>query len=150
MGKAQEAYAVLLDKTLGDLTTVRYAVGDECVGCPTSAKSLAEKAGKPVMYRLAAYDFKTEEAATKAAAAAQEAAHKVKMGMKVGDKDYCCSTMAGDAAKASGKPVEYVVGEKTSCCKIEAAVNVARAKLDAAIQALDEAYTNASKVATAG
>lgn len=137
--EAKKAYAKVLDGYMTEMVSVKYAVGDECVACPVTAKSLAQKEKKPMTYRVAAYDFKTEEAAKKAVVAAKEAVSKVEMKTMVGDKQYSCCDSAAAAAKVAGKPVEYKIGEKATCCPVEADVNLALAKIEAAISALAQA-----------
>ncbi len=138
-GEAQVALATAIDTYVNDLVTVKFAVGETCVPCPMEAASLAKKEGKEVHYRLATFDFASKEAAETAAKNAKEAADGVKLSWKVGEKSYCCSSMAGDAAKKEGKPVEYCVGEKTSPCETTAKVEMAQARLMAAIMAIEKA-----------
>jgi hypothetical protein len=88
------------------------------------------------MYRVAAFDFETKEAAEKAVKAAREAAGNVKLAMLVGDKSYECPVSADDAAKVAGTTVQYSVGESATPCKVTAEVNLARARIDAAVSAL--------------
>lgn len=148
---AMEAYAKLLRNTLTDITSVKYAVGDACVPCPDSAKAMAAKEKKDVVYRVASFDFKCAEMAEKAAVQAREAAGKVAMKMLVGDKEFCCTQTAADVAKAESKQVEYVVGDQATPCDIDAAVKLAQARLEAAILALDSATSGEeAKVASAG
>jgi hypothetical protein len=138
-GEAKQAYAALLATHLEEMTTVKFAVGDECVACPVTAKSMAKKSGKPMQFRLASYNFENEDAAKKAAEAARGAADKVTMKMVVGGKEFCCATTAATVAKADGKSVEYCVGEKRTACDVTASVELALAKINAAQGALDEA-----------
>jgi hypothetical protein len=134
--EARKAYAKQLDGFLNEVMTVRYAVGEECTACPITAESLAKKEGAKVMYRVAAFDFETKEAAEKAVKAAREAAGNVKLAMLVGDKSYECPVSADDAAKVAGTTVQYSVGESATPCKVTAEVNLARARIDAAVSAL--------------
>ncbi|RMF72150.1 MAG: hypothetical protein D6744_17130 [Planctomycetota bacterium] len=138
-GEAKEAYAKLLERQLQDITTIKYAVGDECVTCPMTAESMAKKAGKSVHYRVASFDFETREAALKAAEIAKKAAEQVSLKTVVGDKEYRCATAAAETAKAEGKKVEYCVGDKKTCCQVTASVDLALAKLSAALDALAKA-----------
>lgn len=136
---AQVVLAKALDGYLAELTSVKFAVGGECTACPETAKSLAAKEGKPVMYRLASFEFASKEQAEKVAAEAKQAAEKVAMQRKVGEKSYCCQSMASDAAKKEGKPVEYCVGGKTTCCASTASLELAMAKINAAAEAIAKA-----------
>lgn len=136
---ARKAYAEALEGFLNSVMTVKFAVGEECVSCPMTAKALAQKQGKPVRYRVAAFDFPDEQSAGKAIEAARQAAEKVHLTMKVGDKTFQCPVSADDAAKAEGKPVEYCVGSKASPCKATACVELALARIDAALAELAKA-----------
>lgn len=133
---ANEELARALDAFMNDSMNVKYAVGSECVACPMEAGSLAKKNGEKVQYRVAAFNFADESAATKAISAAKEAAGKVEMKMMVGDKCFECPASAGDAAKSAGKSVEYVIGEKRTCCPVEGKVELAKARIDAAFEVL--------------
>jgi hypothetical protein len=137
--EAKQAYAKALEDFLGQITSVRYAVGDKSVACPMSAGALAKKEGKPMRYRLASYDFETKEAAKKAAATAREAADGVKMTVNVGDESFTCSTSAAKVAKSKGKSVEFCVGQTRTPCKVTASVNLAMARVEAALEAIEKA-----------
>lgn len=137
--EAMTAYADLLEKHLDGMLTVKFVVGDECVACPTSAQQLAKEKRAKVQYRLAAYDFESQEKADKAAGRAREAAEKVSIKMVVGDEAFQCPVSAKDASQKSGKPVEYAVGDCKSQCQTTARINLAKAKIDAASKALADA-----------
>ncbi len=138
--EAKKAYATALDEYLKDITTMKYAVGKECVACPMTAESMAKKDGQPVKYRLATFEFADKAKAEKAAVAAKEAADKVAMKWAVGDKSFCCDKMAAEAAQKDGKKVEYCVGDKKLQCPVEASVELELAKIDAAVHALMESF----------
>lgn len=138
-GEATDALATALDGFMNEVIAVKYAVGDSCVACPTAAKEMASKDNKKVQYRVASFTFEKQDDAEKAVKVAKEAAAKVEMKMMVGDKCYQCPMSAGDAAKKESKSVEYVVGEKKSCCDKEAKVMLAKARIDAAMKAMSEA-----------
>lgn len=146
--EAGRAYATQLNSYLEDITTVKYAVGEECVSCPMTARSMAQKAKTDVHYRLAAFDFADEKAATAAAEAARKAAEGVKMSMKVGNETTCCAETAKSLAKKNHAKVQYVIGETTTECDVNASVELATAKINAAIDAL--ASATAQKVAANG
>jgi hypothetical protein len=122
-----------------EATTVKYAVGDKCVSCPMSAGELAKKENKKMAYRLASYDFASEEAAKKAIASAKEAAGKVELKTMVGDKCVACPVEAKELANKEHKKVEYVVGESKTCCDVEAKMNLAKARALATLAALEKA-----------
>ena len=138
-GEATDALATALDGFMNEVTTVKYAVGDNCVACPNAAKEMASKDNKKVQYRVASFNFEKQEDAEKAVKVAKDAAAKIEMKMMVGDKCYQCPMSAGDAAKKENKTVEYVVGETKACCDKEAKVNLAKARIDAAMKAMSEA-----------
>lgn len=138
-GEATDAYATALDSFMNDMVTVKYAVGDNCVTCPNAAKEMASKENKKVQFRLAAFNFDKQEDADKAAKTAKDAAAKVSLKMMVGEKCFECPMSAGDAAKKENKTVEYVVGDAKTCCDKQAKVNLAKARIDAALKAMSEA-----------
>lgn len=137
--EAQGAYAKALDSYLGEITSVKYAVGKECVACPMSAQELAKKEGQPLRYRLASFDFASREKADDAAKSARAAAENIHLAMMVGEKSFECPMSAADTAKSEGKKVEYCVNGKKSECKSSANVELALAKIDAALTALEKA-----------
>ncbi len=137
-GEAMQALATALERYLGEMTTVRYAVGDDCVGCPTAAKQLASKNKGHVKYRVASFDFECDKKAAKIAKTAREAADKVHMKMVVGDKEYSCKKATAAACQKSGKKCTYKVGEKSTCCETTAKVQLAQARIDAAVSAIQK------------
>jgi len=137
--EAQQAYAKVLNDFRTEVTRVKFAVGKECVSCPIAASAMAKKEGTQVKYRVAAFDFDSQEKAEAAVKAAAAAAEKVQMTMRVGEKTYQCPTTAADMAKKDGKSVEYCVGEKATACKVTAEVDLAFARLEAAVNAVAEA-----------
>lgn len=136
---ANEEYAKALDSFTASAMSVKFAVGKECVACPMSASELAKKSGEKVQYRVAAFNFADQSAADKALASAREAAGKVEMKMMVGESCFACPVSAGDAAKAAGKNVEYVVGKTRTHCSLEGKIELAKARLDAAFEVLAKA-----------
>lgn len=70
------------------------------------------------------------------AAVAKKAMDSVTVAYLVEDKEFCCPSAAGEAAKKEGASVTYVVaGEKTGCAKTNR-MNLAVAKYKAAILAI--------------
>jgi hypothetical protein len=136
---AEKALTSAYETFTTEATTVKYAVGDKCVGCPMSAGELAKKENKKMAYRLASYDFASEDAAKKAVASAKEAAGKVEMKTMVGDKCVGCPVEAKELASKEHKKVEYVVGESKTCCDVEAKMNLAKARALATLAALEKA-----------
>jgi hypothetical protein len=139
LNQAQAARLELLEDWYNNLLTVKYAVGDECVGCPIAAKQLASKSGKEVHYRLAKFDFADKAAAEKAAQNARAAADKVTMTWSVGDKSYNCPKQAGQVAESTGKKVEYCVGESRTPCETTAKTRLIEARITAALEVLAKA-----------
>jgi hypothetical protein len=173
--EAMDAYAAVLDGFLKESMNVKYVVGDECVACPMTAKSLAEKNNAKVRYRVASYTFEDQAKADAALARAREAVEKVgkekgscssscsataKSGetkscgsadaktVAAGEKKACCKDAAKVASKDSktgtdAKAVASTDGQtdaKSTCCQdAENKVNLAKAKLTAAMQTLAEA-----------
>lgn len=148
--EAADAYAAALDGFLNEMTTVRYSVGDKTMDCPMSAAGAAKEANAQVRYQMASFVFNDKEKAEKAATEAKVAAEKVSMKWKVGDKDFCCSSMAGQAAKKSDQKVKYIVGEQTLECSQEASVALAKARILAAANVLGKAADSTTKLASAG
>lgn len=135
--EAGKAYVEVLNKHLESMMQIKYAVGDECVACPMTAKELASKSQKKVMYRVAKFDFADQAKAEEAIKHAKAAAEKVSMKMMVGDKCVGCPVEARQVAEKEGKKVEYVVGEKRSCCETMGNVELAKARIMAAVKALE-------------
>ncbi len=79
---------------------------------------------------------KCGESAAKMADVAKEAMSHVAMNFKVGEETCSCSVMAAELAKKSGEKTEYVVGDETTCCAINARIKLAQAKYRAAIEAI--------------
>lgn len=134
---AMTAYADVLEKHLQKMTAVQYVVGEECVGCPVSAKALAEKNKGKVRYRVASTTFDDQAVAEKAAKLAKDASDKVAMKMMVGDKEYQCPASAQEACK-DGQQIAYQIGETRTPCKVSARVELAKAKILSAMKAVSE------------
>lgn len=143
MDEAEQAYAKLLDSTLTDLTSPQYAVAGECMRCPISAKASAEATGKPVMYRLASFEFSKEAQAQKAAEVAKAAADKVEMKMYVGDECVGCPHAASEMAKAKKTQVQYAVGEMKTADRHQAEMELKKARVNAAAAAVARVMENA-------
>lgn len=139
LGEAKAAFTTVMEDFSKEMLTVKYAVGDECTNCPITAKEMAKKAGSEVHYRLASFNFESQDSANAAADKARAAAKEVAMTMKVGDKSFCCPTEAGKAAEADGKKIEYCVGENKTGCEVTAKLNLAVARVQAEILALADA-----------
>lgn len=137
-GAALAAHAEVLDKFLGEMLTVKFAVGDACVGCPNAAQAMAKAKGTEVGYRVASFNFADRETAAKAAKMARAAADKVEMTAMVGDQAYHCPVEAGEVAKKHGKGVDYCVGKTKTACKATARLALAKARIEAALAACEQ------------
>lgn len=169
---ALNAYAKVLDGYLATMTSVRFAVGGECVNCPLAAAELAKKSGDSVKYRVGTVAFVEKTAAEKAAERAQGAAKQVTMKMVVDGKTVTCAqdgakTCQGQngtchakdgegkaaAADAKGschgaaKDCEYVVGDVKTRCAATAKVELAKARILAAQKAIAETATGHDQIA---
>lgn len=77
--------------------------------------------------------------AGKLAKITKEAMNGVTLAYKVGDEECSCPTQAASLAKASGKEKQFVIGEETTSCSVDARIKLARAKYEAAVKALVKA-----------
>ncbi|MGE0480467.1 MAG: hypothetical protein AB7Q17_08340 [Phycisphaerae bacterium] len=156
--EAMDAYAATLDSFLNErMLTVRFAVGDEVVSCPMAAKDLASKNHGKVQYRVASFNFESQEAAAKAVKLAREAAGSAKSGCcskdakNVASKDggKCCASKGDTAKKTDGETKTVAAGGETktcstgsksiACCEtIQSKVTLAQAKIEAAVKVLAE------------
>ncbi len=135
--EALTAYADALDAHFTKFTTVRYVVGDKCVECPQEAGELAKSGGATMKYCVAGTMFDSKDKADQAATQAQKSAQEIQMTTLVDGKPYTCEHSAATACEKSGKKAEYAVG--SSCkteCKTTARIELAKARIDAARQAV--------------
>lgn len=118
----------------------------EAKGETKTVKADAKKA--PVVYCVATQNFDCKDKAEQAAKTAQAAMKTVAMKYRVGDKDFCCDKMAGDECKKAGKDAKmvFVVGTTKTECKVMARIELAKAKIQAAVKALENNGKVASKV----
>jgi hypothetical protein len=128
--EAMQAYDTALTSYLGEVTSVRYAVGDKYLDCPDAAAQLAKKSNAAVQFRVASYTFSDKAEAEKAAVVAKDAAGKVTVkcikdgkevvcdkpcpqgGAAAAEKSGCCAKKGGEVAKA-----EPTAEGKTGCAK---------------------------------
>jgi hypothetical protein len=139
--EALKAYAGVLDTFYAGVTTVRYAVGEQCVGCPKAAEAMAKGSGKTVKYRVGAVVFTDKARAEEAPEAAREAAEKITLSYVVDGKSYAGAAEAETARAASGgekKPCAYAVGDVRTPCEATAKVELAKARIQAAQRAIDQ------------
>jgi len=152
---ALNAYQKALEEHLARMNAVRYAVGDQCVGCPLEAASLAKQTGGAVQYRVASFTFADSARADRAVEAARAAADSVKMTYVVDGKEFTCDKAAKHSCQAKGgeataKTCEYKVGETKTCCETTAKVELTSARIIAAYQALALAADQQPRAASAG
>ncbi len=114
---AKVMLAGLLDKEIGLLKTMQFAVGEESFLCPMTAKGAAKKSKTKIAYRVGGVDFPDKVEAEKTLKLIKEALGDVKMTYKVGDQSFCCDKMAGMKVKETGKKMMYVVGEEQTPCE---------------------------------
>lgn len=160
--EAMTAYRDALETYLDGATQVRFVVGTEAMSCPISAAAMAKEKNTTVKYRVASVNFDNKDDAEKAAKTASEAAEKVSMKMvvdgktvtcdKSGEKS-CCAKGEKTAAKGAcpmggahetagqskAEPSEFIVGDYTTKCPIDARVHLAEARIAAVMKALDQA-----------
>jgi len=132
---AEVKLASLLEQELESIAAMRFAVGDETVGCPVTAKELAKKNGGTMAYRVGGVDFNSEEQAGKAVQLVTDAVDGVKMSYRVDGQSFCCDKMAGMKAKETGKPMTFVVGSEETDCDKHARLILMQTKIRAAVEA---------------
>jgi hypothetical protein len=140
-GAALQAYQAALEERLAQMSSVRYAVGNQCVACPLEAASLAQQTGSTVKYRVASFTFADRAQANRAAEAARAAADKVRMTYAVDGKKCAGDKEARHSCRPNGdetaaKTCEHKVGETKTCCETTAKVELTSARIIAAYQAL--------------
>ncbi len=147
---AMKAYEAVLEDYLSTMTQVKYCVGDQTMTCPKAAESASQDKGRAVKYRVATVAFTDRDQAEKAAEAANKAAEKITMKMVVDGKTYECEKEGAMAAgkmtcpagakdgEAKSKECEYVVGDCKTRCAVTAKVELAKARIVAVYQALEQ------------
>lgn len=101
----------------------------------TCTKSAAAK------YYVAGKAYECKEEAGKTAKLVSTAMESVKLQYRVDGKDFCCDKMAGAACKTTGKNMSYVVNGSEVHCKDMARVELDKAKVAAAMKALNGTQT---------
>lgn len=138
--KAMNALADASDKFVVRFASVESKAGcTETKVCPTTGKKFEVKSDKAGAWTVAARTYDCSTKAKKASEIARKAMASVAMKYRVGGKDFCCSTMAGAEAKKASAPIQYVVGDDCTGCEVTARLTLARAKVDAADRAINEA-----------
>ena len=87
-----------------------HTVAGKSCGCPMQAEQMAKKV--------------------------KTATEKLTMTYVVGKESCGCAVKAGELAKKTGEKMTYKVGETSTCCSLEARLNLAHAKYKAAVKAL--------------
>ena len=134
-GEATKAVTDLMNELTEELLTVHMMVGDESFDCPHTAKQKAEETHSKVQYVALRQRFDTKESATAAVEKAKDAMNRVDVTYMVDGKSMKCSKTARKCAE-EGKKVECHVGDKTTCCPVEADMLVAQARLMALVKAI--------------
>jgi len=114
-------------------------------GAATAAKGDDKATCAKGKYYVAGKAFECKDEAAKTAKLVSTAMDQVKMQYRVDGKDFCCDKMAGDACKSSGKNMSYVVSGNEVHCKYMARVELDKAKIAAAMKALNGGTQTASK-----
>jgi len=79
------------------------------------------------------------KSAGKLASITKEAMAGVSLVYKVGDEQCSCPNKAAALAKSEGKEQQFVIGDETTTCSVDARIKLARAKYEAAVRALAKA-----------
>ncbi len=104
-----------------------------------------EESGK---VKVCGKDLCCETMAAETATVAKTAMEKVAMTYLVGEKECSCPNEAASLAKESGNPTVFCVAGETTCCNVQARLNLARAKYKAAVVALMESEKPAAATTT--
>ncbi|MEE8170505.1 MAG: hypothetical protein V3T70_08155 [Phycisphaerae bacterium] len=109
--------------------------------CKSGAKVAAatcDKSAAKVFY-VANSKFTCPQTAHKMSKLALAAMKDVRMSYRVDGKDFSCDKMAGAKCDGTGKDLMFVVGETCTPCKVTARIALAKAKIVAALKALETA-----------
>lgn len=140
--KAGKAYAEQLDGFLKEIVTVQYSVGKKYTDCPETAQKMSEKSGNPIAYQVTGRTTDCEKTAGKYAKTAMHAAKGVNLMYLVGEEKFDCPKTAGKYAKKTEQKIVYIVaGEKTKC-DVQAEVNLAMARIQAALSSQEDVITS--------
>jgi len=135
--------------TAGKNTGVTGTTGGTCTKSGGASKDTTkvaaggccEKDGKVAsaanVFCVAGQCFDSRDKADKAAQVVAVAIKEVKLSYKVGEKSFCCDKMAGEEATKTSQKIMYVVGQDCTPCNIMGRVNLAKAKVAAAVKALE-------------
>ncbi len=140
--EAKAKLAAVYESEIENLTALQYSVGGECTRCPVTAKGMAEKSKGKIAYKVGGVEFTDKEKAEATVKLVTDAAAAVKLSYKVEGKSFCCDKMAGMAAKDSGKPIVYVVGEEEAPDELSAKLMYAQARIRAIVEAASSAQSS--------
>lgn len=140
--EAKVKLAALYEKEIENMTALQFSVGGESTRCPMTAKSLAEKSKATIAYKVGGVEFADKDKAEATVKLVADAATAVKMSYKVDGKSFCCDKMAGTAAKGSGKPIVFMVGEEEAPDEATAKLLYSQAKIRAIVEAAASAKSS--------
>jgi len=140
--EAKVKLVALYEKEIENMSALQFSVGGESTRCPMTAKSMAEKSKASIAFKVGGVEFADKEKAEAAVKLVADAGAAVKMSYKVEGKSFCCDKMAGMAAKDSGKPIVFVVGEEDAADEATAKLLYARAKIRAIVEAAASAKSS--------
>ncbi len=126
---ARVKLTTLLEQEAEAMQAMQYAVGNDCMRCPMTAKKAAQEKQGKVAYRVGGVDFDSEPKAQKAVELVAEAAGNAKLSYKVDGQSFCCDKMAGVKVKETGKPMTYVVAEQEVQSEGEAKLLLTQTKI---------------------
>jgi hypothetical protein len=99
--------------------------------------------------KLAGHTMKCAESAGKLAEEMKSAMDQVQLVYKVGDESCECPNKAKSLAEEKGETMQFVVGEESTCCSVDARVKLAHAKFRAALEAFARANAPSEETKTA-
>jgi len=132
---SQPIHYAVAEKTFEDKASAMNALVEETESFVTAfvAPSKCEVSGNVTVAGKSCSCPVEGDARTQLVAAAIE---KVSMKYAVAGKEAACSNCAAAMAKEASAPIEYVVGDQKTTCQVTARLNLARAKYQAAVQAV--------------
>jgi hypothetical protein len=129
----------VVEQKVSEMQTIQFSVSGQCYQCPMHAQAAAQSASAKVMYRVGGVDFESKEHAEKALKLVKEAVGNLHATYKVNGTSYHCDKMAGQAASTAGEKMVIVVGDKETCCNVEAAMFLAEAKMRTVVETATQA-----------
>jgi len=156
--QATAALATLIEIEADKLMTVHYLVGDEEIGCPSTAKTMAEQKGTKVTYQLAGLNFESQEKAQLAAETVRKALSDMSAGedqpAAAGAKSGCskAATAGADAPAhcTKGAKAQTAGADAPAHCNKDAKAETASAKAGSGCCAKGKAAAAQTASADAG